>query len=257
MIGSETPRYYDTASGGKYPSVTTIQSVLDKPALIPWAVKVAIETGVSKLTPRKKYTPTEIRDVFMKSRWAYKRESERACDIGTTVHSLIEKFLKGEPFGDLSGEPNAEELVSCANAFINWMIANHVEVIALETAIEGVGYAGRIDAVVRLNGVVTLVDFKTSKGFYETYPMQLAAYAYAYNSDDANVEKIEAMGVLRLPKCGTDYEYRDFTEQFHQALAEFMTLAVFWSIHRDNNYSLALNQIETLERIVGAIRERQ
>lgn len=252
MIGSETPRYYEAEDGTRSPSVTTIQSVLDKPALIPWAVKMVIEDAVNKLTPRQKYGVSEIKNILQSSRYVYKQETERACDIGTTVHTLIENFLRHGSFGDIdpATAPNSQELLNCAHAFIDWMMANQVEVIALEVPIKGTGYAGRIDAVVRLNGVVTLVDFKTSKGFYDTHPMQLAAYAAAYNSDDANTEKIEACGILRLSKSGVEYEYRDFTERFHKSFAEFLSLAVFWSIHRDDNYSVAVEQSELLTRVL-------
>ncbi len=254
MIGSETPRYYDTPNGRR-PSVTTIQSVLDKPALIPWAVRTVIEDAVSKLTPRQKYGLTEIKKILQGSRYVYKKETERACEIGTTVHSLIENFLLNGNFGDINPETDANsgELLNCAHGFIDWMSANHVEVIALEVAIEGEGYAGRIDAVVRLNGVVTLVDFKTSKGFYDTHPMQLAAYVVAYNSDDKNVEKIEACGILRLSKTSVEYEYRDFTERFRQSFAEFMSLAIFWSIHRDESYDVAIKQAELLTRTLTSL----
>lgn len=250
MIGSETPRYYEASGGAQYPSVTTVQSVLDKPALIPWAINQCIESTVNKLTPREKYGKTELRKLMVASKWSYKEVSERACDIGTTVHTLIENFLNTGEFGDMISMPNAEELLLCAEGFLHWVKVNNVEVIALEVAIEGIGYAGRLDAVVRLNGVVTLVDFKTSKGFYETFPMQLAAYTHAYNEDPSTVDKIERMGVLRLSKVDGSYEYRDFTDMFHKSLAEFVTLAIFWSIHRDSNYTTAARQVELLKRII-------
>jgi hypothetical protein len=63
-----------------------------------------------------------------------KQETERACDIGTNCSlSLIENFLRHGSFGDMTHKTadNSQELLNCAHAFIDWMMANQVEVISL------------------------------------------------------------------------------------------------------------------------------
>ena len=247
MIGTETPRYYDSTDVGnkKLPSVTTITGVFDKPFLIPWAINTAVADAVSKLTPRQKYTPTEIKKAILASKYAYKEVSEHACNVGTKAHEFIEIFFKEQRLADLDGP----EQQQCANAFLSWYNANNVEMIDMEVAIEGVGYAGRLDAVFSIDGVVTLVDFKTSKGFYDTYPMQLAAYVQAYNTNvhhTGSGQLIEACGVLRLCKTTGEYEYRDYTCEFVKSLAEFMSAAIFWNVHRDQDVTTAIQQAELL-----------
>jgi ATP-dependent exoDNAse (exonuclease V) beta subunit len=262
-IGSETPRYYPATDGidKKYPSVTTIESVLDKPALIPWAVKTVIDTAVSKLTPHTKYSVTEIKKILQSSKYAYKKECEAACNIGTTAHDAVEKFLRSL-MDNKEAEKHAENLeaiiatmideeANAFSAFIDWYNKHTPQVVALETAIEGIGYGGRLDAVMILDGRVTLVDFKTSKGFYDQYPMQLAAYVYAYNAKAKKLgePQITNCVVLRLDKRDGKWELRDYSAQFNKSLAEFMCLASFWSIHREEDYALALKQFDLLQRV--------
>ena len=261
MIGSETPRYYEADGNRQYPSVTTIQSVLNKPALIPWAINMAIEHGVSSLTPRQKYTPTEIRKVLKAAKWAYKDVSTQACDTGTTTHGLIEQHLRGEEVQLPEASPIFADIARSYVGFTRWFNDERLtleDVVDVETRIVGVGYAGRTDAVIMLHGVKTLVDFKTSKGFYETYPMQLAAYVQAYNQTIPNEEdRIQACGVLRLNKHEPTYEYKDYTDQFHKSLAEFMALAIFWSIHRDEAYDVAIEQCGLIHGVLHDLQRNK
>lgn len=136
---------------------------------------MAIEHGVSSLTPRQKYTPTEIRKVLKAAKWAYKDVSTQACDTGTTTHGLIEQHLRGEEVQLPEASPIFADIARSYVGFTRWFNDERLtpeDVVDVETRIVGVGYAGRTDAVIMLHGVKTLVDFKTSKGFYETYPMQ-------------------------------------------------------------------------------------
>lgn len=252
MIGSETPRYYTASNGKQYPSVTTVLSVLDKPALIPWAINMCIDGAVNSLTPRQKYTPTDVRKAMVAAKWSYKAKSEEACNIGTSVHDITEYFFKHGALPEIDWEAN-DEIRRSVMSFMDWGLAHEMEVVSLEVPIEGPGYAGRLDAVIRLDGVVTLVDYKTSKGFYDTYPMQLAAYTYAYNLDPANEHKIERMGVLRLPKDSAPYEYRDYTDTFSSSLAEFMSLAMFWAVHRLNDFEIVKEQVEVMKKIASSV----
>lgn len=73
---------------GKLPSVTTILSVLAKPALVPWAVKVTcdyIENNLDKGSPS---------EVIRMARKEATRVGQEAMDIGSAVHDLVEKWAK-------------------------------------------------------------------------------------------------------------------------------------------------------------------
>lgn len=102
-------RFYDF-EGRKYPSVTTILGVLNKPALIGWAAKeerkllaIAFERqfeemrevmgeGLASLTG-KEFVEAAIQQVGEAR--AHTRKLREAADIGTQVHKKIEWDIKG------------------------------------------------------------------------------------------------------------------------------------------------------------------
>lgn len=99
-------RFYDISNGEAYPSVTTVLSVLAKPALVGWAGKVERELVLKAtamvyeevgsvlaepLTP-KEFTD-KVEDYLGKAR-AATRVLREAADIGTQVHKWIEWDIK-------------------------------------------------------------------------------------------------------------------------------------------------------------------
>jgi hypothetical protein len=70
------------------------------------------------------------------------------------------------------------------------------------------GIAGTLDAIAEVNGVVTLVDFKTNKAIYpQSMYSQTAAYMWCleYQIEDLFQLPKERM-ILRLPKDGSKFE---------------------------------------------------
>ena len=57
------------------------------------------------------------------------------------------------------------------------------------------GFAGTIDAVVLLDGKLTILDWKTSSRIHVTHQMQVAAYAYASHEMG---RKVAQTGIVRL-----------------------------------------------------------
>src|ERR1700722_16569904 len=70
------------------PSVTTvIKNGIPKPALMPWAAKMAAEHADANWYRLSKLPPTErVNEI----KGAYKVYTEKAANLGTTVHKLIE-----------------------------------------------------------------------------------------------------------------------------------------------------------------------
>ena len=63
-------------------------------------------------------------------------------------------------------------------SYYAWKNSNKVEPILLEQSMvsEVYQYGGRFDFVGKVNGFLTLADFKTGKGIYPEFFYQLAAY---------------------------------------------------------------------------------
>jgi hypothetical protein len=95
--------------------------------------------------------------------------------------------------------PTDPLLLRHLQSWCDWFDANVERVACLETVFVNHehGYAGRVDMVAKLRGIGwAVVDFKTQKvkrsakgepkpAFYETWPLQLAAYQQAIVSNSA------------------------------------------------------------------------
>jgi hypothetical protein len=110
----------------------------------------------------------------------YRDALNAAADIGTNAHNAIENFL--------SGKPNKEENIPAFSAFMTWynMLTNNgtsIEVLSMEQKLTCKWFGGTYDLLVKLNGRVFLVDFKTSNHITYKYFLQLAAYEYMLNQN--------------------------------------------------------------------------
>ena len=66
-----------------------------------------------------------------------------------------------------------------------------------------------MDAIVEIDGIITIMDWKTSKAIYPEYFAQLSAYYYLLmNCDYGDTDLPKQVGILKLPKeDGCDFEY--------------------------------------------------
>ncbi len=117
----------------------------------------------------------------------YRETRDKAADIGTLVHAAIEAHLAGKPL------PVLEEVPERAyRAFLKWQAQNNLEILEQEIRLvsEEFKYGGTLDAVGTIDGKHILLDWKTSKGVYKNYLLQLAAYAQLWNENHPD-RKIE------------------------------------------------------------------
>ncbi|HMA99977.1 MAG TPA: hypothetical protein VKS21_03220, partial [Spirochaetota bacterium] len=158
-----------------YPSVTQITGQLDKSdALIPWAIKSCCE-----YIHRNYDDNTNIDNLLKKAKKEYREISKKAKDIGTQVHDMIECYIKKQKIDDTN---ITNEAHNGFKAFLKWEQKNVKKWLESEIPIvhEKICYAGTMDAVAILNdNKKYCIDFKSSKGFYDGYDLQVAAYKYA------------------------------------------------------------------------------
>ena len=97
---------------------------------------------------------------------SYKKELSRYAVIGTKVHSEIERFLSGDR--DLNTINPDDYTQAGFYAFISWYdeqmnkFGKTIEILGLEQSFEGKYFRGTIDCIMRVDGLLYLVDFKTS-----------------------------------------------------------------------------------------------
>jgi len=150
-------RHYVTPSGELYPSITTILGEFSKASIQAWRKRVG-ETEANKI-------------------------SGKASRRGTSVHSVCESYIKNED-GYFDGQtPNIIELFKTIEPFLERVDNIHGVELALYS--DHFGVAGRTDLIAEFDGVLSVIDYKTSnkikkKEWCESYFAQGAFYGIAY-----------------------------------------------------------------------------
>lgn len=178
-------KYFITTSMGErigpLRGVTSIVGILDKPALINWAARMAADYFKAELLRIGKaaLNVDALEDIAKEAYSAHRRKATAAKDLGTACHDLFEAILKNEEPRDMP-----DELIEPARDFKRWRLSTDIEIVATElpVASRNYRYAGRIDAVgySARRGGFGLVDYKTSSGFYgNEFAYQCSGYCMA------------------------------------------------------------------------------
>lgn len=180
MGKSKAHQTYHTQDGIKVPGVTTILGIMAKPALVGWANRLGLE-GIEV----GKYV-------------------DNLADIGTLAHAMIEAHFKGEKFN--SDDYSKNQIDKAENSvlkFYEWEKQHNIKVIGTELQLvsQEHGFGGTCDLVCELDGVPTLIDFKTCKAIYDEAHTQACAYAMLLAENGKPVEQIK---ILRIGRDETE-----------------------------------------------------
>lgn len=222
-------RFYLDQDGREFPRVTSVLGVLDKPALIHWAANLEREACIEAIRLAFDQGGDDgscesfIAEVnrFLGPAKAHQKESSKAIEIGSQAHAWIEWHLRRETGEAVGPEPAlSDAAMRAAVAFFDWRDTVHFRPLYVEQRIysERYQYAGTADVVANMtiNGELHTVvcDWKISKGIYDEYILQNAAYSEALR--EMNFEPAPTAGlILRLPKSEADpsFEARFVSEQ--------------------------------------------
>lgn len=181
-------------NGGKpLMSITTAIGVLDKPGIRQWErqqIAAFAVTHIDQIAAKdeevgyrylmavpKFLTPAKVDeiepgfDVWNAAEYAL----NEAADAGTWMHTYVEDHLAGR----ITDEPRREDHFQMVEAFHAWEAEHDIEVLSLERTVYGNKYAGTADCFARVDGKVTLIDWKTSAAVREGHKMQLSAIGAA------------------------------------------------------------------------------
>jgi len=152
-------RYYTLEDGTRLPSVTTVLGAQKKDAIMKWRKRVGEEEA--------------------------NRVSKKATGRGTDVHTLCEHYLNNDKDLSLKAgiRPDAFEMFVSLKPLLNRINNIHYQECALWS--KQLGMAGRVDCIGEFDGVLSVIDFKTSKkikteAHIEDYFWQTTAYALMY-----------------------------------------------------------------------------
>lgn len=179
--GARAHTRYKLADGTRVPGATTVLGVLAKPALIKWANDLGLD-GIDS-----------------------SRYVDALARIGTLAHQLIEQDLGGPAV--VADEWTADEFDRAENALLSyrdWRRGHEIEPMLIEESLlsETMRYGGTVDCFASVDGVPTLLDFKTSKAIYEEHILQVAAYERLLREHGYTAANVRVLQVGRSPDEG-------------------------------------------------------
>ena len=230
-------RFY-TIGGHEYPSVTTILDVLDKPALMWWAANMerrAMETALLDVLTQDgardpEWVLGQMAERLTKAK-AFIKEQDKAKAIGTAAHAWCEwrtRQMLGEKVGAEPVIPDAA--LVAVEAWKEWAAEVAFTPICAERTVycAGCGYAGTLDWIAKVKGVVTLGDYKTAKAIYPESLLQNVAYRHA--AAKCGLETQQGL-VLRLPKTLDDPAFESMVVP-NIPLEDFLAVKRAWAWRR-------------------------
>ena len=246
---------YENALNHKYrvepmgefvPGVTTVINIMSKPAL-PWAAaKIAAETAVKLM-----HAGTHSYEALInEARGSFDKEWKAKAARGTRVHDVAERWSRGEEVGVLpedAGFVDALEFFHLEHSPVFEM----VECVVLN---RGLAYGGRFDAIVTMDGLTTLCDYKTGGEYPYDVALQAAAYMDCqladYNIDGSlaglrPLPKLDGARTIYLREDGT-YKVSDPFESVSQvdATLAFQSALQLYKINQKINKQIKENHAE-------------
>ena len=192
-------RLYETPEGNHYPSITTVLSVRDKGGLLEWRKRVGEKTA--------NYI------------------SGKAAARGTKVHHMCEDYLNNENID----HHKKDFLPFCLFGQLKEKVLRNIDNIhAQEAGLYSDKYkvAGRVDCIAEYNGVLSIIDFKTSTKerndeWNDNYYIQCSAYAEMYGERTGT--EIDQIIILCVTEDGTVQEFVKDKKEYLPMLEETIT----------------------------------
>lgn len=241
--------------GVQYPSVTTITGMLDKPALLNWSANCAVNFIIDNIDAVK--DPIDVHrgeDILEQARKAHTMKRDAAAGSGTKCHKAIEVYIADGMTDEVKDILKDDEQAQTGfDAFLEWEEVNHVEWVDTECKVFSVvhGYAGRFDAIALVNGILYLIDFKTSAGIYDEMKYQLCAYRQAYNERlPEGKERIERLAILHLDKLTGEPTFKPVIKNIIRYTELYNTLTKAYYLMKDrrvknNPFAKAVKELDS------------
>lgn len=196
---------YFNEKGEQVPSATTVLKLINKPSLQKWANIMGFKR--------------QNTDIIL----------ERSADIGTVVHALIEKFMMKREYEYKESKYHDRELIACyLDNFIDWHKKTEVTPYDMEMHMVSEKYGGTVDFYGEVDGKKTILDFKTSKAFYESMFLQLGAYVQMLEEKG---NKVEQVAILRVnqDKHAIKFKTREEIQPYIDCFNQLVELFYSWS----------------------------
>jgi len=195
----EGKKHTYSVDGTPVPNTTKVLDSLSKPALVPWAAKETAAYWENLITPGQPFQcdEVELAEHVKASKAARFKRSGKALIIGGLVHDYAEAVAKGKP----AAMPENEQAQRGCEAFNKWWHDHDIDVIAAERRIfsREHWYCGTTDLLARIDGELSVLDWKTSTGIYPEMLAQVGG-AYRVALEEEMGEKIPGAWIVRFDK---------------------------------------------------------
>ena len=241
-VDCDRGRFY-RIRGVEYPSVTTILSIVGKPALTAWAAKVEREMVI--VESGKLYSALQCQESVNSLRWsslltqqlgkekAHSKELAKGAEIGSQAHAMIEWNLKARLLKDAGPAPQIGPKAQHAYAaWVEWSDKNKLKPLYVEETVysQTHEYAGTMDLLAEIDGEPVLLDWKTGKAIYPEAHLQNVAYRKAVS--EMGFGNPRRGIIVRLPKVETDPDFEVVeADPISEAFPIFLACKDLWNWH--------------------------
>ncbi len=205
------------ANGVRTDSCTGVLSVINKPALLGWAVKVTADYIDANLHPGIAIDELQKKKLIENAKKEHRVKKTDAGDHGTFLHSLIEKHLKGIKYD----EPINPIIKNSLEQFKVWIKENDVILKCSERKVYSLKHkvSGTLDIIASVKGKIVLYDVKTASGIWPEQFLQTNFYKAALQEEFPD-KRIDHVGIIRCGKDGSFEvkEANDFEKNFEAFL---------------------------------------
>ena len=192
-------------------SVTAATGIIDKSrVLIWWATNLMKDYLFEFVNNNEDFSLEDLYNAIEEAAKQHQVKKEEAADIGSQVHEWCEMYIKAKINGDPEPEmPNDDKVLNGITAFLEWLSEHKVKFHCSERLVYSKkhNYVGTLDAIATVNGKKYLIDFKTSKGVYNEFFYQVAAYRAAYEEETG--EKLDGSIIIHFDKDTGEFEVID------------------------------------------------
>jgi len=188
------------ATDASWPSISTVKKASGQD----WSYVAMKRCAAAVVSNPDKFTQSDTENAYETFKVHDKMAKNIAFNRGTIIHLWFEDLLDGkEPrqFSPLDLEvhrlaPAAlDEATRYRDAVVAWHAAYHPELVAKEVVcihrtLNGVGYGGTADAIVRIDGALYMADWKSRGSDHDAYAEEagqvaaLAGAEYMIVTDD-------------------------------------------------------------------------
>lgn len=230
--GTAAHQRYKTQAGLIVPGVTTILNLLAKPALIYWSWNLGMQGQ------------------------DYRKVTQKAADIGTIAHYMVECHLKGikpdQAQMDEYAPANIKPAELAYHQFEEWWQKQGWKTVGAEIQLVSEKYlfGGSLDCVAQdTAGKYILIDVKTSKAIYDTMKYQLSAYWNLWEENNPDKPLSNSI-IIHLDKLTGNLTPHNMGNDLSTQWELFLHLRAIYSLqkrddkHRNKDKAIRFRQVQ-------------